>query len=540
MRNITMHNIQPNQTERSLSLPSPIIVGVLLAIMFLLMNFSGWHKILSFDEPHNLRYGYDVLTKGPLAETDGQRMPVFALHALACRSYACDCEKTIDQPWRLFWIRLPSMLFTLALGFLVWYWCRRLYGSNAALGALFLFVFNPNFIAHGKEVTSDTMTSFWVVLTIFLFWKWRSTGKEKFVYFTALSIGIAIITKLSSILLFGILPLILIAQKIWTRDFHVTLTAAFKILKQTAISLLLIWLVINAAYLFQGSFESTRSFAWQSRFYQKIAAKADLPIPLPRIFVRGLDYSHLISEHAEYGRGNNYILGQRHRKGRDYAFAVMVLLKTPLAFFIFLLASIAIWKRKGWPQSKEIPGIYLWIPFGVWFVFFSSLCDIQVGIRYILPGYVFLIIFASKIFACMETKARSSFLCAAALWYALSTLSYGPHSMSYFNELIGDRINAYKYLADSNLDWEDKNYYIKKWEKDHPGIKYQTHPEAMRNPQPGFFLMPANFYVGVIDEDKYAWIRGFKPLAHVTYSHYLLYIGPEELAEALKKHPIPK
>ena len=516
-----------------------LLVPMLLTFMLGIMIFSTWHKNLSFDEPHNLRYGYDVLTKGPLAETDGQRMPVFALNALACQSYGCRYEKYTDQPWRLFGIRLPSMLFTLALGFLVWYWCRRLYGNNAALGALFLYVFNPNFIAHGKEVTSDAMTSFWVVLTVFLFWKWRESNKERFVYFTALSLGIAIVTKFSSILLFGILPLILIAQKLWARDFSITLKGTLNTVKQIGLSLLLIWLVINSAYLFKGSFESSRSFAWQSDFYQKIAAKAEFPIPLPRIFVRGLDYSHLISEHPEYGRGNNYILGQRHRKGRDFAFPVMILLKTPLAFFFLLFTALAVWKRKDSSLSKEMPGPYLWIPFGVWLVFFSSICDIQVGIRYILPGYIFLIIFVSKAFQSMGTKLKAAAICALSFWYALSSLSYGPHTMSYFNELIGDRINAYKYLADSNLDWEDKTYYIKKWEADHPGIKYMTHPEALRDPQPGFFLMPANFYVGVFDEDKYRWMRDFKPLAHVTHSHYLLYIGAEELAEALKKNPIP-
>ena len=101
------------------------------------MILSGWHKMLSFDEPNNLRYGYDVLTKGPLAETDGQRMPVFVLNATACRSYECNCEKTIDRPWRRFWIRVPSMLFTLALGLLVWYWCKKFYGPRLPLVLFF-------------------------------------------------------------------------------------------------------------------------------------------------------------------------------------------------------------------------------------------------------------------------------------------------------------------------------------------------------------------------------------------------------------------
>ena len=517
----------------------PLLVSVLLLVMFLLMTTSGWHKMLSFDEPHNLRYGYDVLTKGPLAETDGQRMPVFVLNAMACRSYECNCEKTIDRPWRRFWIRVPGMLFTLALGLLVWYWCKKLYGAKAALGALFLYTLNPTLLAHGKEVTSDAITSFFVVLALFLFWKWRTEKKDRFLYFTAIVTGIAIVAKFSAILLFAILPLIIIIQRVLAKDFRVNPIILWNALKRTVVFALLVWFVINSAYLFQGSFERTRSYAWQSRYFQKIAKKADFPIPLPRIFVRGLDYSHLITEHPEYGRGNNYVLGHRHRKGRDYAYPLMILLKSPLALFIILLAAFASGRsRKDLPLSQAHE-IYLWVPFGVWLLFFSSFCDIQVGIRYILPGYVFLILLAAKSYQNINGRGKAAILGAASLWYCLSVLSYHPHYMSYFNELIGARINAYKYLADSNLDWEDKTYYIKKWEADHPGIRYQTHPEAMQAPKPGFFLMPANFYVGVFDQDQYAWLREFKPLAHITYSHYLLYAGADELALALKKHPIP-
>jgi len=530
--------ISSQQNQKSF-FTSPLVVALLLFVMFFLIQLSGWHKDFSFDEPHNLRYGKDFLTKGPLAETDGQRMPVFALHALACESYGCVPEKTIDQPWRRAWIRLPSILFTLALGLLVWYWCRSLYGTQAAIGSLLLYVFNPTLLAHGKEITSDAITSFFVVLAVFLFWKWRTSKKDRFFYFTAIVTGVAIVTKFSSILLLFILPLIIILPHIYKRNFRVSFPAFWKALKGSVIFLFLVWLIINSAYLFQGSFESSRSYAWQSRFYQKIS-KVDFPIPLPRIFVRGLDYSHYIEENDQYGRGNNYILGHRHRKGRDYAFLVMILLKTPLAFFLILFAALASRKSRKAPlPSQDSPGPYLWIPFTVWLVFFSSFCDVQVGIRYILPGYIFLIIFAGKAFQDINSKSKAAVLGAASLWYVLSVLSYHPHYIPYFNELIGNRINAYKYLADSNLDWEDKSYYIKKWEAAHPKIRYQTHSEAMTHPQPGFFLMPANAYVGVMDQDQLAWIREFKPLAHIAYSHYLLYVTPEELALALKKHPIP-
>jgi hypothetical protein len=35
-----------------------------------------------------------------------------------------------------------------------------------------------------------------------------------------------------------------------------------------------------------------------------------------------------------------------------------------------------------------------------------------------------------------------------------SVIGAYPHYIPYFNELIGDQKNAYKYLVDSNLDWD--------------------------------------------------------------------------------------
>ena len=372
-----------SRQEHQSPFSSPWAVASLLFVMFALMQLSGWHKNFSYDEPHNLRYGKDFLTKGPLAETDGQRMPVFALHALACESYGCSSEKITDHAWRRSLIRMPSILFTLALGLLVWYWCRSLYGSQAAMGALLLYVFNPTLLAHGKQITSDTITSFFVVLTVFLFWKWRTRKKDRFFYLSAVITGIAIVTKFSSILLFFILPLIVIYQELDKKTFRFNWRILGTILKRSAIFLFLVWVIINAAYLFQGSFESSRSYAWQSRFYKNIA-KVDFPMPLPRIFVRGLDYSHYIEENVQYGRGNNYILGHRHRKGRVYAFLLMILFKSPLAFFVILLAAIASWKSCQTSRDDDAPAPYLWIPFTVWLVFFSLFCVAQIGIRYLL------------------------------------------------------------------------------------------------------------------------------------------------------------
>ena len=57
---------------------------------------------------------------------------------------------------------------------------------------------------------------------------------------------------------------------------------------------------------------------------------------------------------------------------------------------------------------------------------------------------------------------------ALAAWHVVSVLSYHPHYMSYFNELIGRRIDAWRFLADSNLDWKDRQWFIRRFQARHP------------------------------------------------------------------------
>jgi hypothetical protein len=115
-----------------------------------------------------------------------------------------------------------------------------------------------------------------------------------------------------------------------------------------------------------------------------------------------------------------------------------------------------------------------------------------------------------------------------AAWAAASALSYHPHYIAYFNELIGRRVNAYRYLADSNLEWEDHTYFIERYQRRHPELRLVVEPET---PQAGDILVGANQLVGVIHPGKYLWLREhFRPVDHVGYSHLLFRITPEQLA----------
>ena len=76
--------------------------------------------------------------------------------------------------------------------------------------------------------------------------------------------------------------------------------------------------------------------------------------------------------------------------------------------------------------------------------------------------------------------------------------------MPYFNELIGRRLNAYRYLADSNLDWEDRKWFIARFQERHPEMPLVIEPHG---PMSGYILMVANRLVAVFGPKRYESLR---------------------------------
>ena len=513
-------------------------VSLLLLGMLALMIGSSLHKKLAYDEYPNAYYGYRFMTEGPGAVPDGQRMPVLVLNALGCASYQCDPALLERRPAARLIVRFPSFVFALLLGAAIYAWTRELYGSRPALLSLALYALNPNFIAHGKQVTSDLATCLFFFLSIYFFWRYSRTQKRADFFLSAFSTAAAIVSKYSGILIFGVLLLLWSFRKIQGRR-KGNKTGFAGLLKSSAVGLgfcLIVIFLVNSAYLFKGSFTKTNEIAWQSKGYQKLK-QYSIPIPFPKTFVLGMDYTKFIQENPSIGRGNNYILGKRHRRGRWYSFPLMILLKTPVTFFVLLFLAAFAKKPSGEEAAPEGSSLYLFVPFLLWLILFSTLCDIQLGVRYVLPAFVFLIVFAGK--AVRGTPGPKTLFLAGLLMggYALSSLSYYPHFISYFNEFIGSRMNAYRYLSDSNLDWEDKSWWIDRFIQKHPEL--QAKVTDGRTPEPGFLIVGANDYTGVMDEASTSWLRKFEPVTAIAYSHYLFYISPERLKQVLENPSAP-
>lgn len=476
--------------------------------MAVLLATGSLHKKLAYDEFDNLAYGHRFLTEGPSAEMRGQRMPVLALNALGCVADACRLKVLDASEGRRLAVRFPTMVLTLALGVLVFRWAGELFGPPAALLALALYAFQPTFLGHGRQVTSDVAVTFFMTLAVYTFWKALRVSGPWWAVATGVATAGALASKFTGVLLLPILLAVALAPAPAEATVRRRLLA-LAIAGATALA------GINLAYLFDGTFAVAGSYAWQSEAF-RARMPPWLPIPLPRTFVMGLDYSRVLQEDPFLGRGANYVLGELNRDGRWYAFPLMILLKTPLA--TFALAGLALARaRIAWWILLVPPAIALGV--------FSFFVDPQLGIRYVMPALPFLVVLAG---AAAPGEKRPWLPWALAAWAIVSALSYHPHSIAYFNELIGRRVNAYRYLADSNLEWEDHSYFIERFRRQHPELRLVVEPDA---PQAGDIVVGANALVGIFDAEKYRWLReNFEPVGHVGYSHLLYRVTPEALA----------
>lgn len=509
----------------------------LLAIMATLLVVSSLGKRLVYDEYDNLAYGHRLLSRGLAPPTSGQRMPILMLNALPCAAKGCRArDLEADGTARLL-VRVPTMAFALMLGVVVFGWASEMFGPRSGLLALALAAFDPTLLAHGKQVTTDVATAFFTMFALWAFWRFLRGrgGAVSNLLACALGTAGALVSKYTSVLLFPTFGLILLLEAVghWRRVGHIDSSAAGRRLRQSVAFVAVVLILVNAAYLFQGSLTPARAYDWKSRGLQFLRS-VPVPIPLPRVFVLGLDRSSEIQEERGTIRGYNYVFGRLNVHGVWYAFPVMVLLKTPLA--LFGLMGLAAWSRRRTSAEAPSDGVLLLLPFGVVLAFFSLVAEPQLGIRYLLPGLTLLSLYASASVAGPLASRKALAAAALVAWFAGSSLSYTPHPMSYFNELIGRRLDAWRYLADSNLDWEDRTREIDRYRAAHPERPLIVAP---KEPTSGWVLVAANDLVGIRDPERYRWLReSFEPVEHIGYSYLLFRVPEARLREVLAMAPV--
>ncbi len=457
-----------------------LLVGVAAAAS------AAWHWTPTFDEPQHLEMGRRILQEGDWSRFDNSKMPVSALNAAAWL-----LASGVSEPLRWWLARLPQLLWLVGTAWLVHRWARRHHPPAAALGAAALVAWDPNLQAHGALVTTDLPCTFFVLASAWATARaLRSPGWRRWCA-AGLVVGLALAAKFTTVLVVPILGLVAAGWCLLARS-----RAPLKGLWAAPLAALL---ALNAAYGFQGTGTRASEIAWRSSLLGP-AASLPVPLPVPRPWIEGVDW---VRSDDEQGHGNIYLDGRMTAMGQPDWMVRALAWKLPLATMGLALLGLFSLRREGLEELAIL------LPPAALLAFFSLFFNFQLGIRYALPVVPFL--------ALLAARTPPTLLWGGALWVLASGLSWWPWTLSYFNERLGDRTQAWRHLADSNLDWGQAGRLAEAWRAEHPeGL---VDPPV---PAPGPMLVSANVLTGVLgDPVRFQCLRDhFPPREHLGYALY--------------------
>jgi 4-amino-4-deoxy-L-arabinose transferase-like glycosyltransferase len=497
------------------------------------------HLSVTYDEPRHFLYGQNLLHFDS-SRFDDSKMPVSALNAIPSLAGAHLPPGPLAA-WlsRLETGRYVTIAFSVVVGLVVFAWARARAGERAGLLALALYAFDPNMLAHGQLVTTDIYAAGSITMALFTLWRLLGVGGWWWTVATGLALGLALLAKYTALALLPLFVVIAAAVKggaVWShlragqmrRTWQALATACTKGIVIAALALG----AVNAGFLFNGTGTPLAGYALRSRPFQSFQRRHTLlskaPVPLPYPYVEGLDWV-IQRERTGEGYGNIYLLGET-RKGQGFAgyYFVATLFKVPLGTLALLAAAAAVYAARILRREFSRLDLVLLIPAAFFTIYFNFFYRAQIGIRYFLVVFPLLYILAGDLVRRGQVRSRRTTMgIAAALAASLASVaSYYPHFLPYFNELIGNRTNAYRILADSNLDWRQHVWYFDQYMAAHPGAIVE--PER---PCAGTILVGVNMLTGVAgDPERFRWLREhFTPVGHIAYAVLIYEVSEADL-----------
>ena len=425
-----------------------------------------------------------------------------------------------DWDQRLFYARALMSLFSLLLGFYIFKFARELYGNKAGFAALGLYSFSPNVIAHSGLITTDILVSCFMFITVYYFWKFRDDkSRVKWVLVSGIFLGLALLSKYTAVILFAILPIFLIAEKVFYKK---------KLKAVPFVFIVLIGLfVLNLGYGFNGTFGKLDKRILRSNLFLTLDKTAALKL-LPQPYIIGFDRQQHINEIGHPA----FLMGKYSYHGWWYYFPAAFALKEPLPLLFMILAFLLLFKYR--QTGKSLPADYFLIIPAVMLVVVACFFNKNnAGFRYMLPLFPFMFVLLGNLVN-VKVKMIKPALIVLLLWYGVDSLMAHPYYIAYFNELAGGSKNGYKYLADSNLDWgQDRNLVIK-YMKDK---QLQFNPKT---PVAGKIIINANNLedVFVMDKNTHQWLRDLRPSGNIGYSWLIYDISQGDYDNILKNNPV--
>lgn len=459
-----------------------ILAGFLLLLMAVNMFAAISHKGITNDEIVHIPAGYYHLVAGdyqlnnehpPLIKmwaalpllliqpqeappTEAEKQGVF--NGLTWSYEHRFWQANIAQFGRiLFWTRAMMIVLTVGLGVLIFSFARALFGPRAGVIAVALYTLEPTVLAHGRLVHTDLPAAFAFLLFFFVLRIYLKARTTRTALLLGLATGLALLTKFSMIVLLPVLAGLALLGLLFASRLKENRR---RILLHAGIVVCLVWVMVNAAYRFQGPDVVPGDVQWvQARspdafngwmtFFNLGSRIA------PTYYLFG-QYNVML--HNRDGHATS-LLGRYGTQGWWYYFPVAFALKTSLPFLIITLAALA-WVLWRLIRKRDQRMLWLLVPIAI-YAALSMSSHINIGIRHFLPVFPFLFIAGGALLERLLRVRYPRHLAIALLaisfgWMSVEALRAYPNYLSYMNQLASSHPHWW-YLSDSNVEWGEDN-----------------------------------------------------------------------------------
>jgi 4-amino-4-deoxy-L-arabinose transferase-like glycosyltransferase len=451
-----------------------LLSGAMLAIMGMQMFAVIWRKSITIDESVLIPSAYYHLADGnfqlvnehpafpklvaavPLLfvqPNEYVRKPTEQFHDASDLEWVQQTRFWDDNLDRIdslsFWPRLAMIVLTIALGVLIFHCTRSMFGPRAAVLAVTMFSLEPTLVGHGRVVHTDVPAAFGYLLFFWALYSYTNERTYRRAVFVGAAAALAILSKFSMLMTGFVLAgvfLFLFWQSAKRRT----------VLVQALIVLVSIIVVIDAAYFFQRQPLDPADLAWISGHFPDSRAGLSLLAQslsyfLPKDFVMGIVFQFW---HNREGHSAG-LLGMYSEKGWWYYFPVAFALKTTLPFLLLSVGAFG-WATFEFVRHRDRRFFWLLLPIMIYMVF-VLFSHIDIGVRYLLPMFPFLIILGAYLLDTLwrkRSRLGGLVVVLALVWMGVEAIRAFPNHISYMNQL-ASRAPHWWYLSDSNVEWGD-------------------------------------------------------------------------------------
>jgi Dolichyl-phosphate-mannose-protein mannosyltransferase len=369
-----------------------------------------------------------------------------------------------DADTMLFRARMAAATFAILLALLVFLAGREMFGVAAGFVALVLLVFDPNQIAHGAFVTTDTALTCFMFGSVYAFYRYVKRPTIWRLVVVGLAWGLALAAKHTGIFVFPMLVVLALCEWWMGRKAepgagtdaprrlglvqYVLALAAI-----TAVSLTVLWGFYGFRYAARPA-----GLVLNPTSAEYIA---QLPRPGEAKLLATVSRFHLLPESYIYGLAdvrltdsvyNSFLLGKTYPHGVWFYFPFAIAIKSTLAFLILL--GIAIWAIAARKLTRWREILFLTVPPALYLAVAMS-SHMNIGVRHVLPLYAFLeVLIGGVAVALVAASPKWKYVIGALILLQVATsLRAFPSYISYVNEAWGGQKNAWWLLSDSNADW---------------------------------------------------------------------------------------